>query len=147
MEEIAALDLPAAEPYVPRIDCTICGSHVELFLKQDFDDQYSKGRQFNYKWQQRFCRYHRQYSARQTWKLRGYPDIDWDGFRARLQERQHTGFLERIINGEVESVYRKQFEETLKKSGNKSLRSATKEPSDKKGASVGYYGPRGEKLM
>ncbi|KAK5135413.1 hypothetical protein LTR08_005355 [Meristemomyces frigidus] len=147
VEEIAALDLPDAGPYVPTVECTICGTHVELFLKQEFEDQYNRGKQLNYRWQQRFCRYHKQHSARQTWKDRGYPDIDWDGFRARLQKRNHTSHLRRIISGETESVYRMQLEKTLKKGGNKSLLQAASDMSDKKGASVGYYGPRGEKLM
>ncbi|KAK4550231.1 hypothetical protein LTR36_003198 [Oleoguttula mirabilis] len=147
VEETSALDLPDAGIYIPKIDCAICGTRVELFLKQDFEDKFNKGRQLNYKWQQRFCRYHKQHSARELWKERGYPEIDWDGFRARLRKRKHTIHLKRIISGEVESVYRRQLQDMLRKGGTKTALQTLNDEDGKKGGSVGYYGPRGEKLM
>ncbi|KAK5124176.1 hypothetical protein LTR85_001879 [Meristemomyces frigidus] len=147
VEEIEALDLPDAGPYIPKTECSICGTQVETFLKEDFEDRFIKGQQMNYKWQQRFCRYHKQHSARELWKERGYPDIDWDGFRARSQKRKHTMHLKRVISGEVDSVYRKQLEDKLRKGGTKSALQAMNDEGGTKGGSVGYYGPRGEKAM
>lgn len=146
VEEVNALGLPAAGPYVPKSECTICGEQVELFLKQDFEDEYNKGKQLNFKWQQRFCRYHKQHTARLLWKERGYPEIDWDKLGQRIRSRKHSAHLRRVLNGETDSMYRKQLEETLK-GRSKSLLQSVKDDPNKKGASVGYYGPRGEKLM
>lgn len=147
VEEIETLNLAGAGPYVPKTACTICGTQVELFLKQDFEDQFNKGQQLNYKWQQRFCRYHKQHSAKELWRERGYPEIDWDGFQARLQKRKHTTHVKRVISGEIESVYRSQLEESRKKGGTKSALQAMDDEHGRKGGTVGYYGPRGEKVM
>ena len=147
VEEIAALDLPVAGLYLPTVECTICGSQVARLLKEQFEDEHSQSEHLSYKSQRRFCWYHKQHAAREIWEERGYPEIDWDGFRARLQKRKHMTYLECIISGEHGSVYRQQLEDTLNKGRNKSLRQAARDTDDKKRTSVGYYGPRGEKLL
>ena len=54
--------------------------------------------------------------------------------------------LKRVISGDVTSVFRKQFEDRVRK-GAKTIAQAAVDGEGGKGASAGYYGPRGEKMM
>ena len=144
VEEIKDLDLPAPQAYVQKTECTICGQDIELFLKQDFEDEFTRGKQMNYRWQQRFCRYHKQHEAKQVWQRGGYPEIEWDGLERRM--RRHHSHLKDVMGGGKASYHREQLSERLK-SRSKTAMQTLNETGPKRGASVGYYGPRGEKIM
>ena len=144
VEEIQNFDLPAAQPYCPTIECSICGHNVDLFLKQEFEDEFAPGKHMSYKWQQRFCRFHKQHDARQVWKERGYPDIDWDDLEKRML--RFNAHLERVIDGTKSSHYRRELAERLKGRPKTTLQAVTAKDT-KSGVQVGYYGPRGDKVM
>jgi len=147
-DEIAQLDLPVVGPHVLQVECSICGAQVSRLVKENFEDNFNHSKQVNYRWQQRFCRFHRQESAREMWGKRGYPHINWETFADRIKKRNHTQHVQRVMNGEVDSLYRMQLLESVK-GRNKTLIQAMKndDGAKKKVGSVGYYGPRGEKLM
>lgn len=147
-DEIAQLDLPVVGPHVLQVECSICGAQVSRLVKENFEDNFNHSKQVNYRWQQRFCRFHRQESAREMWGNRGYPHINWETFADRIKKRNHTQHVQRVMSGEVDSLYRMQLVESVK-GRNKTLIQAMKndDGAKKKVGSVGYYGPRGEKLM
>lgn len=157
LEEIQDLNLPAPKAYAPqalKTECTMCHEQVDFILHERFVDEFNKGRTLNYQWQQRFCRWHKQHSAKETWRERGYPEIDWRKLKERMLEQRHMDHVNKILYGESDSTYRKQLEETVRKGGAKTTIQAFKvdETEDKRGSgirkgTVGYYGPRGERLM
>ena len=144
VEEIRDLDLPAPHAYVSMIECAICDRQVGLFLKQDFEDQFGRCEQMNYRQQERFCAWHKKHEAEQLSKELGYPEIDWDGLEKRM--RRHHTHLKDVLSGTCPSVYRNQLSAKVKGRSKTAMQSMNWE-SGKRGALVGYYGPRGEKVM
>ncbi|KAK5687974.1 hypothetical protein LTR17_026607 [Elasticomyces elasticus] len=142
-EVVASYDLPSA---VRRMECAVCGDTITASQREDFEDRFEQAKLWNYKWQQRFCRYHKQTEASQLWVERGYPAIDWIRFESRLGQSRHMEHVERMISGETSSAFRKQFQKKVK-SRAKTLLQAADDENAGKGGSAGYYGPRGEKLM
>ncbi|EMC95265.1 hypothetical protein BAUCODRAFT_157740 [Baudoinia panamericana UAMH 10762] len=143
--QLVNVEVRCAAPRSP--ECAICGDAVMPSLREDFEDQHGlRGVAFTYKWQQRFCRYHKLHHARDVWEQRGFPDIDWDGLPTRLKQRKHTTHIKRVISGEIESSFRREWEAKVKK-GARSLQQAADDDDGARRASAGYYGPRGEKLM
>jgi hypothetical protein len=115
-----------------------------LFLKQEFEDEFAPGKHMSYKWQQRFCRYHKQHEARQLWQERSYPDIDWDGLERRMMK--YHSHLESVMSGKHTSPFRDELEQRVKSRAKTTMQAVNSEDA-KGGAHVGYYGPRGEKAM
>lgn len=144
VQEIESLNLPEPVPYEPKTTCTLCGEEVDLFLKQNFEDEYLEGKLMNYKWQQRFCRYHKQHEARQLWTQRRYPEIDWSGLERRM--RRYHLHLKNVMRGETASHYRDLLDERLKGRTKTTLQSLDND-RHKREPVTGYYGPRGEKVM
>lgn len=147
-EEIAKLDMPVVGSYVPQVECSICGAQVSKLLKENFEDNFNHSRKVNYRWQQRFCRFHRQESARKMWEERRYPHIDWETFVDRMKRPKHTQHVRRVMSGEVNSIFRIELEKNVR-GRNKTLLQVMKndDGTRKKFGNVGYYGPRGEKIM
>jgi hypothetical protein len=147
--EEGAQFLSPPKPYLPTIECPICKTQVLRLWKEDFENNHNPGKQISYRMQQRFCRFHKLKTAREEWELREYPEIDWSCFGERLKRGWHTEHLRRVLRGEGESVFRKRLEARVKK-GAQSLKQAVMDEDEegrKVGGGVGYYGPRGEKLM
>ncbi|KAK0260053.1 hypothetical protein B0A54_09540 [Friedmanniomyces endolithicus] len=144
LEDMAPSALPSG---VRRMECTICTATVPATMREDFEDLYPQAKQWAFKWQQRFCRHHRQAEASQLWEERGYPKIDWIRLASRLRQRKHMTHMKRIISGEVASPFREQFQTRVKSRAKTLLQVADDEDDAGKVASAGYYGPRGEKMM
>ncbi|KAK0932430.1 hypothetical protein LTR29_015989 [Friedmanniomyces endolithicus] len=143
LEDITPSDLPSG---VRRMECTICTATIPATLREDYEDLYPQAKQWTFKWQQRFCRYHRLAEASHLWEDRGYPKIDWTRLGSRLRQRKHMTHMKRIISGGVTSTFREHFQ-TRVKSRAKTLLQVADDEDANKGASAGYYGPRGEKIM
>lgn len=144
VEEIRHLNLPAPQPYVVRTECTICGQDVEISLKETFEDEFTQGKQLSYKWQLRFCLYHKRHEAKLLWKHKSYPEIDWNGLEKRM--RRHHSHLKAVMGSRTASYYRDRLSERLKERSKTALQAMNDEDA-KPGADTGYYGPRGEKVM
>ncbi|KAF2717417.1 hypothetical protein K431DRAFT_288556 [Polychaeton citri CBS 116435] len=132
----ASSDVEELDKYDPlRIDCSICGERVPKVLKERYKDEVMHGQKMDFKWQQRFCQHHRADTARETWQERRYPDIDWKNLSNRLAE--HNDHLLDVLASKVPSSFARSMAERVQK----------RRRSGKPGGIVGYYGPRGEKIM
>lgn len=140
--DVSTLSLPVPKPYVPTVEC-ICGDQVSKLLQEQFEDEVNARKDWTFKWQTRFCAYHKRHEAQRVWDDRGYPQIDWSGLKRRM--RKHDDYLLSVLNGTVTSCHRTALRERLKPrtKGIKQLFDAKQRP----GALVGYYGPRGENVM
>ncbi|KAH6690396.1 RTC4-like domain-containing protein [Plectosphaerella plurivora] len=99
---------------------------------------FSKGKILTMRQQMKFCNLHKEQSAKDIWKKRGYPSIDWSGMNRRL--KRHHRLLGQIINGQ-ESHYRTDLAEKLAKGQERTLRKT------ERSLAPGYYGNRGLRLM
>lgn len=159
VEEIdpATLNLPAPKKYTPTTDCGVCGARVPLTLKQEFEIRYSLSKALTYKWQQRFCRFHKVEAAKVVWVERGYPHIEWNKLDERL--REHHGRLVAVLEGKEPSPYRARLQKVLDSGTTRTAMKAfnatagTTSTTHAEGQEInleikpGYYGPRGEKFM
>lgn len=130
---------------VPTVRCAYCNEAVKRSLLEDFEVEFLKGHEMTYKWKKRFCTWHQKQEAEAKFIEKGYPNVDWKLLPQRM--RAHDSFLRDVINDKVESYYRSELKRKSKK-GSKNLQKAiTDKERSKGGASMGYYGPRGEKMM
>ncbi|KAH0548664.1 hypothetical protein GP486_007790, partial [Trichoglossum hirsutum] len=88
----------------PATRCPMCREVVDAEFLNGFGD----GRRMNIRKQSKFCRAHKQRSAKEEWVTRGYPDIDWDGLRARI-EKYHSE-LENLLEGRASSHFKENLE-------------------------------------
>lgn len=133
---------PSPEPDSMSIVCETCQERVDKLLKEEYIDDYVKGKSWNIQWQERFCEWHRARSAKEFWEERGYPHIDWTGLEERM--RKHDDFLLSVLRNGEESHFRNEYAAKVKA---KSMSNGFKDAAVKPGATVGYYGPKGEKVM
>nr|POE49439.1 hypothetical protein CFP56_50356 [Quercus suber] len=119
-----------------HLECAICGAEVSRALREDYEDTHTHGRGLNYKWQQRFCRHHKQHESRDVWRQRGYPDIDWENLGARLKARAYTKHLKNVLRGETASIYRDRLAQRLEGGGVWSVQKSMASKG-KAGANVG----------
>ena len=127
-------------------ECAICGQNYDPRLKEDFEDQFMKGRPIlNYKWQQRFCRWHKEHDARLLRVERGYPDIDWEKLENRM--RTHHTHLIAVMSGAKSSYHRGQLSQRLKERSRTTMQALDNDGEVRQGALAGYYGPMGERIM
>ncbi|KAF7195283.1 hypothetical protein HII31_03489 [Pseudocercospora fuligena] len=140
-DEMEEIDLSEE---VPTVKCGHCGEALKRSLLEDFQDEVLRGRELTYKWQKRFCRWHQQQNAEAQWRERGYPEIDWKQLPLRMHA--HDSFLKDIVNDQVDSHYRDELKNKSKKS-RKDLEHVITGHDSRGGASMGYYGPKGEKMI
>ncbi|TPR01514.1 DAD family protein [Aspergillus niger] len=94
--------------------------------------------------QRQFCDSHKQSSAEQEWREKGYPEIDWDTFDERIT--RHFADLETIMVPESASFYRNSLDTALKTGQAKNFRLSLDGDGLEK-ISCGYYGTRGAGKM
>ncbi|KAF7504375.1 hypothetical protein GJ744_002432 [Endocarpon pusillum] len=113
--------------------------------------------------QQKFCREHRAQTARDTWRDRGYPAINWDTL-AQLRSTRHLTAMRSILANQTVSFYRAKLAEASSSSSTTTTTtSAAAAPAGgskggrrnlvkylKEGVldvvQYGYYGPRGARV-
>ena len=141
------LNLPTPKEHVPTVKCQGCGKSVPLLLKQEFEDRYNHGKALTYKKWNWFCDHHKKEDARQIWKERGYPDIQWESFEKRLQA--HYDRLLAVLEKRATSVYRDRLQKRVgwsTRSAAAALQTGGGDDGDLE-IKPGYYGSKGEKLM
>ncbi|KAM0514667.1 hypothetical protein ACHAPE_006663 [Trichoderma viride] len=115
--------------------CPWCGASVDMQQLKEF----SEGRQrLSVKMQTKFCESHRKTSARQTYELKSYPEVQWDTLTERFES--HRTRLLGIINGEQESHYRTALADKISLGKGRSMK-------QEENLNPGYYGPRGFNMM
>ena len=125
-------------PVVAR--CPMCKEEVDREFLESFDC----GKRMNVRTQTRFCRAHKQETARSKWRQRRYPDIDWSTFNDRLQRYRPN--IKRILDGDIPSYYRNVLEDAVKGGRNRTLHQSLMSTGFH-GLTPGYYGSRGARLM
>ena len=128
--------------------CPACKATVSKDLFETFQREHDltvSGGRIPWKHQKLFCKTHRIHTARDKWKERGYPNINWDILPRRIE--QHETLIEGILVGKRPSHYRKGLEEKVQ-SGKKMTFVRSMASSNETGYSqTGYYGSRGAKMM
>lgn len=127
-----------------RVKCSFCREWVPKSLKEDFEDAHMKDQNTSYKWDRRFCEWHRKRAADDLWHQRGYPVIRWDSLRQRMGK--HDRFIRSVVDGKVDSHYLDLLTK-LNKQGQGDLKDIIVDRNDNINSSAGYYGPKGEKIM
>src|SRR4051812_22380685 len=89
---------------VSTIHCPICKESVDTL----FFEKHGGGGRMNIRRQARFCKAHKERSAKETWAQRGSPEIDWEDLPTRF--RKHYPDLDKILHGKSSSFYRDSFE-------------------------------------
>jgi hypothetical protein len=169
---IASSSLDSISPNLPidatpEVDstCPTCNAIVPDDLISEWRARYPK---MSIRVQQKFCQEHTVRSAREAWEARHpyHPsiiDVNWKGLDERLQSLRSEMMW--LIERPEKSFFRKQFERTVVDtgrsrtllkaiigSGEKSAHLGNSEnisdgKQDNSGASVGYYGTKGLKMM
>lgn len=137
--DFLASEIP--EYYTPAVArCPMCKEKVDREFLETFDC----GKRMNVRTQTRFCRAHKQETARSKWRQRRYPDIDWSSFNDRL--KRYRPNIKNILDGDVPSYYRNVLEDAVKGGRNRTLHQSLMSTSFH-GLTPGYYGSRGARLM
>ncbi|KAM0461312.1 hypothetical protein ACHAPV_004631 [Trichoderma viride] len=115
--------------------CPWCGASVDMQQLKEF----SEGRQrLSVKMQTKFCESHRKTSARKTYELKSYPEVQWESLTQRFES--HRARLLGIINGEEGSHYRTALADKISLGKGRSM-------NKEENLNPGYYGPRGFNMM
>lgn len=133
--------LESHAPTSPKEICPICKDPVSKLFKDGFLGlAVSSVRQ-----QHKFCTAHRVRSAEETWRAKGYPEIDWKRFSQRLPN--YDAAISSVLNGTDNSFYRNALEDEIKRGVNRTLRKALMSERDSEGLKRGYYGTKGARMM
>lgn len=120
-----------------RSICPICGNNVDKVLLVNWRQQYRLSQSI--KMQTNFCLEHRTITAREAWKEKGIPDIDWQGLEERIQKYDQT--VKGILNGHVKCHFSEEYKETVRRGGKRTLLKT------EDSLTPGYYGPRALTLI
>jgi hypothetical protein len=88
--------------------------------------------------QEKFCRDHKRRTAKENWSDRGYPEINWDDFDARISK--HHAFIKELIKG-ADCHYRDVLDQKVNTGKDRNLMKMTSN------LIPGYYGSRGLRSM
>lgn len=138
-DDVVVLTDRSAHPSQPR--CPICGNSVTQEALDDFELQYPK---MDLRAQQLFCRTHKNVEALGEWSERNYPDIDWDSFPQRLKKFRKV--ISDLLKSPETSHFRSEMEQRLRRGKDRTLAMHV-DHEDFQNCSVGYYGPKGLRLM
>jgi hypothetical protein len=128
------LSFDEIEENTTAVQCPYCKKPVDAELLQTF----SKGKRMPIRMQRLFCTEHKKVEAKDLWRSRGYPDIDWKALDSRISD--HCNYLERILKG-GRSHFGDLLARDIKEGINRNLMKADFN------CSPGYYGTRGFRVM
>ena len=110
----------------------------------DFLSDFSNRQVMNIRKQTKFCRAHKQKSAKVEWGLQRYPDINWDDLQSRIEKYYLE--LEGILEGRTSFYFKESCEANFKFGKNRTLAQSIMSP-DFRALTPGYYGSRGARVM
>jgi len=135
-------DVPGIDSERPlEAQCPMCGASVQ---QEDLDDFELQHPGMEFRSQQLFCRMHKKRESEEEWKQRGYPDIDWEHLPYRL--RNYRPVIYEILTKPKVSHFRGNMAERLRRGKDRNLMMHVHHEG-LQSCSVGYYGPRGLKIM
>ncbi|KAI5366327.1 Putative restriction of telomere capping protein [Septoria linicola] len=125
-----------------KVECKICNERLRKTLQEQFEDEILKDKSWNFKWQGRFCLWHKRKTAHEIWQEREYPDLDWTTLRERM--RKHDKYILDVLNDRVKSYHRDKLQEESKHGRSRQKDIVT----DGNGKFImGYYGQKGEQQV
>ncbi|KIX01819.1 uncharacterized protein Z518_09546 [Rhinocladiella mackenziei CBS 650.93] len=132
------------DPEVTGQICPICKRPVKdsvlLFVPNNL-------RKISFQKQQNFCSQHQLVDAKEQWKERGYPEINWEDLEEN-RIRKKIPNLKQIINRETPSFYRDHLDTRIEaaKGHGKAIRTYLNQGIIDV-VKQGYYGPKGTQIM
>lgn len=135
--------------YTLTAQCPLCSTPIPSLLLEEFTirhlPQNKAPSRLPSRLQQKFCREHRAHTARESWRARGYPDIDWDRLGTTRLTR-HLPVLRSILHSKTASFYRDRLADAVRAGkGRRNLLTYLQE-GVLDVVKYGYYGPRGAKV-
>ena len=118
--------------------CPMCKETVSRVFLESYDN----GR-MNIRSQAAFCKAHKQQTAAEDWKSRGYPEIDWTALVSRITA--HRRFLLTLLS-ETPSYYKDVLSDTVKAGQSRTLKQDLNSGFGSQ-VSAGYFGPRGQRMF
>ncbi|KAL8839103.1 MAG: hypothetical protein Q9176_004605 [Flavoplaca citrina] len=146
VEELDAIDyqdevLKAQRSSSPKSKCPLCKRSVSrLFL-----DEFSSTGFLNLRQQAKFCKAHNIHSAREMWRERGYPSLEWQELQARLPT--YGDDLVGVLNNTRTSFYRNVLDEQVKSGKRTAKQLMMVGADDREGSKMGYYGTKGQRIL
>ncbi|KAI9779988.1 MAG: hypothetical protein M1835_004593 [Candelina submexicana] len=134
------ITIPDSSQESAILRCPLCKEAVD----EDFLDQVQYGRRMGVQKQAKFCRTHKQRSARKEWKARRYPAIEWGRLNARLNTHHHS--LEDILDGRKASFYKNKLKDSIKTGTNRTM-AQSMGSAGFHSLTPGYYGSQGARIM
>jgi len=107
--------------------CPMCGKPVDPADLRAYGEM-------NTRQQEKFCRTHQRKTAKEDWRSKGYPEIDWENLELRISK--HHSSIQKLVKG-GRSHYRDILEETVNSGKDRTLLKMTSN------LTPGYYGSRG----
>ncbi|EKG22198.1 hypothetical protein MPH_00526 [Macrophomina phaseolina MS6] len=142
-EEIELSQPPAAGNYEQPAKCPICRAPVDRLLLEEWQGGQSFMR---IRKQMAFCEAHKRAAAREEYSARDYPaEINFKTLPQRIEVFREE--LVEIVRRERASAFRDAVEEEARKGQGRNLVALSKADEGLTGLSVGYYGPRGRRVM
>lgn len=147
--------------YETPAKCPICQAPVDRILLEEWQ---GSGSYMRIRKQMAFCEAHRRATACEEYAAREYPDIDFDALvgvpSSSPDENSNgngsgsVGRIERfrdelvaVVRRERPSAFRDAADAAAAKGEGRNLKTTSEKDKALAGMSVGYYGPRGRRLM
>lgn len=129
-------------PGIEKTECQMCKEILPVnFLDTWKNGEFRKGHIPMLEWMD-ICTEHKAMSLREEWMEKGYPKIDWQGMKKRIEN--HYKAIEAILHGEIESPFMAIFQQQEKDVRGNPILLLRK---DHRLQYPGYYGPRGANIM
>jgi hypothetical protein len=92
-----------------------------------------------------FCNWHKTEEAKQEWKCKGYPTINWVELKKKLDD--YNSQLQQVIDEPETSHYRKELKDKTKTGKGQSLARMEQNGLEGVDLELGFYGYRGLTMM
>ncbi|PUU81157.1 RTC4-like domain-domain-containing protein [Tuber borchii] len=134
--------MQSPSPGIEKTECQMCEEPLPAnFLDTWKNGEFRKGHIPMLEWMD-ICTEHKAVSLREEWMEKGYPKIDWQGMKKRIET--HYKPIEAIVHGEIESPFMAIFQQQEKDVRGNPILLLQK---DHRLQYPGYYGPRGANIM
>lgn len=142
-DEELELNAPPAGNYEQPAKCPICEAPVDRILLEEWQ---GARKYMRISRQMAFCEAHKRATAREEYAVRDYPQhIDFEALPRRIEAFRRE--LVEVVRRERASAFRDAVEEGARRGEGRNLVATSLRDEGLTGMSVGYYGPRGRRVM
>ncbi|MCJ1477525.1 hypothetical protein MMC13_006197 [Lambiella insularis] len=125
--------------------CPFCQDPISASALLAFTAERKTSHRLTVRQQAHFCRIHKTESARETWKIRGYPNINWSAIPARIE--RHHDFIISLMQDMRPSFYRTLLMQKVASGKSRTAVQALMDDGVDVAAEMGYYGSKGASIM